>query len=131
MVELLSAITVKVNWSRPYRRFEGVFPDQFLLQNRDAPVRPRGSDNFDWRDLRGLGKLLAWRFSVMDLPQGARHGNGASRLATAVCRIDEAGDGSVLEGGHGSSQRSPGRRVDCRQRRTRSRSLGRDAPPGV
>src|SRR3989304_4459573 len=37
MVELLSAITVKVNWSRPYRRFEGVFPDQFLLQNRDAP----------------------------------------------------------------------------------------------
>src|SRR3990172_7450714 len=39
MVELLSAITVKVNWSRPYRRFEGVFPDQFLLQNRDAPPR--------------------------------------------------------------------------------------------
>src|SRR3990172_7231850 len=42
MVELLSAITVKVNWSRPYRRFEGVFPDQFLQQNRDAPAEQFG-----------------------------------------------------------------------------------------
>jgi hypothetical protein len=24
----------------------------------------KGSDNFDWRDLRGLSKLLAWSFSI-------------------------------------------------------------------
>jgi preprotein translocase subunit SecD len=38
MVELLSARLVKKN--RPYRRFEGFFLDQFLLQYRDAPSAP-------------------------------------------------------------------------------------------
>jgi len=35
MVELLSANSVKKDC--PYRRFEGIFPDQFPLQNRNAP----------------------------------------------------------------------------------------------
>ena len=34
-MELLSA--KKLEKSRPYQRFEGFFPDQFLLQNRNAP----------------------------------------------------------------------------------------------
>ena len=48
-------------------------------------------DNFHWRDLRGLGKLLAYGVYESDShTQGARDGNVAASVAATVRRVDEA-----------------------------------------
>ena len=48
----------------------------------------RGSDNFDWRDLRDLGKLPGWPFLVPGPKQGAPDEPVAASAARRVRRVD-------------------------------------------
>ena len=51
-----------------------------------APLVVR--DNFDWRDLRGLGKMVASEFSVLKFKQGVPHEPVAPSAARRIFRID-------------------------------------------
>src|SRR3990172_10974422 len=120
MVELLSAITVKVNWSRPYRRFEGVFPDQFLLQNRDAPLPRRersvgrrptaGAQYLDERGrlsselvdayaggVMGLGPISCDTLRPPRLPVGRRPATAFSRESSQSLTPDDPAKRKIIQ----------------------------------
>jgi hypothetical protein len=88
----------------------------------------KGSDNFDWRDLRGLGKLLAWSFSIRN-PCEEHDMKPTPRVApekfveTMKDEIEQYAK-QVME----AVNQAPDGEWDRRQRGTRSQSLGGDAP---
>jgi hypothetical protein len=84
-------------------------------------------DNFHWRDLRGLGKLLGVMFLLHRSMQGVPYEPVAACAARGVRRIHARRTRSVCQRGYGGRQPNGRRRVDCRKRGASSRSFRRDA----
>ena len=88
-------------------------------------------DNFDWRDLRGLGKLLAWMCLQSDSTRKEHEMETSPRVSPqqfAESMKDEIEQFAkdVME----AVNNAPDGAVDRRQRRTGARPFGGDAPQG-